>query len=142
MIQVVIAKTPSERQKCIHIRIAVFVEEQQFPLEEEISAYEDECTHFFLSVDDEAVSTARFRPYGEYLKFERVATLKPHRGKGYAATLIQHMFEEAKAHHPGHLPMMHAQTHARPFYEKYGWEAVGEEFMEGGIPHIQMIARF
>jgi predicted GNAT family N-acyltransferase len=33
---------------------------------------------------------------------------------------------------------LHAQTHAIGFYEKHGFEAEGEEFMEAGISHFVM----
>ena len=33
---------------------------------------------------------------------------------------------------------LHAQTHALGFYEKHGFVAEGEEFMEAGIPHFVM----
>ena len=37
--------------------------------------------------------------------------------------------------------LIHAQTHAIPFYEKLGFKPFGEEFMEDGIPHIKMMWR-
>jgi predicted GNAT family N-acyltransferase len=35
----------------------------------------------------------------------------------------------------------HAQVRALPFYEQLGWEAVGDIFEEGGIPHRRMVIR-
>ncbi len=35
----------------------------------------------------------------------------------------------------------HAQVRASDFYERLGWEPVGEIFEEGGIPHRKMIIR-
>lgn len=32
-----------------------------------------------------------------------------------------------------------AQTYAKGFYEKLGFRQVSEEFLEDGIPHIQML---
>ena len=32
-----------------------------------------------------------------------------------------------------------AQTYAKGFYEKFGFRQVSEEFLEDGIPHIQML---
>jgi predicted GNAT family N-acyltransferase len=34
-----------------------------------------------------------------------------------------------------------AQVKAQPFYEQLGWEAVGDIFEEGGIPHRRMVIR-
>lgn len=33
---------------------------------------------------------------------------------------------------------LHAQTHAIPFYERFGFHTVGEPFLEANIPHILM----
>jgi predicted GNAT family N-acyltransferase len=34
--------------------------------------------------------------------------------------------------------VLNAQTHAAPFYARFGFAAVGAEFMEAGIPHVEM----
>jgi predicted GNAT family N-acyltransferase len=33
---------------------------------------------------------------------------------------------------------LNAQTHAAPFYARYGFIVAGETFMEAGIPHVAM----
>jgi predicted GNAT family N-acyltransferase len=33
---------------------------------------------------------------------------------------------------------LHAQTSATGFYERHGFQALGEEFMDAGIPHRYM----
>lgn len=36
--------------------------------------------------------------------------------------------------------ILHAQTQAVPFYEKQGYRVTsGEEFLDAGIPHLEMI---
>jgi ElaA protein len=35
--------------------------------------------------------------------------------------------------------VIEAQSYAREFYEKFGFRQVSEEYLEDGIPHIQMI---
>jgi predicted GNAT family N-acyltransferase len=37
-----------------------------------------------------------------------------------------------------HSIILHARAEAIPFYEKLGYEIVGDEFMEVGIPHFKM----
>jgi predicted GNAT family N-acyltransferase len=37
--------------------------------------------------------------------------------------------------------VLSAQTHAEAFYTRAGFERVGEEFEEAGIPHIEMRKR-
>jgi predicted GNAT family N-acyltransferase len=36
---------------------------------------------------------------------------------------------------------MHAQSHALDFYLQHGFETHGDEFMEAGIPHVNMRKR-
>ena len=37
--------------------------------------------------------------------------------------------------------MLHAQTHAAPFYYQHGFLSLGSEFFEAGIPHQEMHKR-
>ncbi|TAN18405.1 MAG: GNAT family N-acetyltransferase [Chitinophagaceae bacterium] len=36
------------------------------------------------------------------------------------------------------MMMMHARKAAVPFYERLGYQSIGEEFLEVGIPHYEM----
>ena len=36
---------------------------------------------------------------------------------------------------------LHAQVYANEFYRKFGFEIMGDEFVEAGIPHVEMILR-
>jgi len=35
--------------------------------------------------------------------------------------------------------MLSAQVQATPFYEKLGFTVVSEEYLEAGIPHVDMV---
>ena len=35
--------------------------------------------------------------------------------------------------------ILHAQTYAEGFYQKFGFERCSDVFMEDGIPHVKMI---
>ena len=35
--------------------------------------------------------------------------------------------------------MLSAQVHATPFYERLGFKIVSDEFLEAGIPHVDMV---
>lgn len=37
---------------------------------------------------------------------------------------------------------LHSQTHAKGFYEKFGFTTKGKEFLEEGVPHITMELHF
>ena len=39
---------------------------------------------------------------------------------------------------PDHGITLHAQAHLARFYASFGFEPVGEQYMEDSIPHIEM----
>lgn len=125
-------------EACLAIRRSVFIEEQGVPEELEIENEED--AHHFLALYEEVpVATGRYRIKENFVKFERVACIKAFRGKGIAKSLMQNMQADCLKKYPEHLPMMHAQMSAVPFYLKLGWRPVGEIFQEAGVDHQCLI---
>lgn len=118
------------------VRMMVFVAEQKVPLEEEIDALDPESTHFVAWDDERAtLGCARLTPDG---RIGRVAVLKPFRGRGVGARLMEAAVEEAREKGFPRV-VLNAQTHARGFYERLGFRAEGELFDECGIEHIRMV---
>lgn len=114
------------------VRLMVFVAEQKVPKEEEIDALDPVSTHFVARDSRHmVVGTARLTPDG------RLAVLKPFRGRGVGAKLLEAVLECARGSGLKEVTL-HAQVHARGFYEKYGFKAEGAVFDECGIDHIQM----
>jgi predicted GNAT family N-acyltransferase len=123
----------------LEIRMAVFVEEQNVPREHELDEYEAESDFFLARLDGESVATGRLRREGLQLKFERIATLAPMRERGIGAVLMEAMHAFGERHHPAHLQLLHGQIPAIGFYEKLGWVALGEVFVDEKIEHRIMI---
>jgi predicted GNAT family N-acyltransferase len=126
--------------QALKIRNTVFVKEQQVPLSLELDANEAYCLHFVLYLDDgTAVATLRILPSenGKQALFQRVATLKAYRGQGYSSQLIQHVLKFLKDQQ-FEIAELHAQIQAIGFYEKLGFEAFGNEFLDAGIRHLAM----
>ena len=68
-----------------------------------------------------------------------MAVLREWRGRGVGSAVMARLLQLAReARHE--VVRLHAQTHALGFYEKHGFVAEGEEFMEAGIPHFLMSA--
>lgn len=118
------------------VRLMVFVAEQKVPLEEEIDALDPLCTHF-VAKDSHGmvVGCARMTPTGH---IGRVAVLKPFRGRGVGKIVLSAVLDYARAHGMKKLDL-NAQTHARGFYEAFGFVAEGDVFNECGIEHIHMV---
>ncbi|WP_284892736.1 GNAT family N-acetyltransferase [Cobetia amphilecti] len=116
------------------IRRVVFIEEQQVPQEEEWDGRDDACEHFLVHLDGRTVGTARLLPDGHV---GRVAILSEARGLGLGQRLMEAVIHASRQ--AGHAEvLLDAQTHALEFYQRLGFTAYGDEFLEAGIPHRSM----
>ncbi len=120
------------------IRRVVFIDEQQVPQEEEWDGRDPACRHFLATLDGKPVGTARLLPDGH---IGRVAVLADVRGAGVGGLLMNAAV--AAAQRLGHRQVaLSAQLHALAFYERLGFVAHGDEFMDAGIPHREMTLSF
>jgi len=119
------------------IRRVVFIEEQNVPEADELDGTDHACIHLVAYDGETPVSTGRIMVTREDFIIGRVATIKSHRGQGIATGVMQALID-ACVTMGGERQILHAQTHARKFYEKLGFTAYGEEFDDAGIPHIAM----
>lgn len=118
------------------IRTAVFIHEQQIPEDLEWDEFDLISMHVLaLNSDGQPIGTARFLPDGHV---GRMAVLKEWRGKGLGSAMLLRILEELRSQHM-QKAILNAQTTAVKFYEKFGFQVSGKEFMEVGIPHVRMI---
>lgn len=121
------------------IREEVFIQEQGF--QEEFDEWDDRARH--LLVYDEkgdAAATARIFPMGDrpgYFYIGRVSVRRAYRGLGLGARLLCLLEQEALAR-GGEGIALSAQCQARPFYEKQGYTASGDVYLDEHCPHIHM----
>lgn len=120
------------------VREIVFVQEQGIDASLEYDDLDDVCTHVIGLLDEQPVTTARLRPVDSAVgKVERVATIQTARGHGYGKEIMDEVERVAK--HQGLSELrLGAQLTALPFYEKLGYEAFGDEFLDANIPHRMM----
>ena len=117
------------------IRRTVFIEEQHVPEELEWDDVDQGCYHVLaLSSDGSPIGTGRLVPDGH---IGRMAVLKSWRGKGVGRAILETLLLYARKEGLDTVKL-HAQTQAVGFYEKRGFNVIGEEFMEAGIPHRMM----
>lgn len=135
--KVIKVATDEELNAAYHVRKSVFVDEQHVPIEEEIDHFEKKSIHFIGRNGNQVVGASRLRFEEDYGKLERICVLKPYRGKSYGKLLIQHMEDEIK-NHGYSKAKLHAQTNAKQFYERFGYQIISDEFMDAGIPHVAM----
>jgi tRNA(adenine34) deaminase len=116
------------------IRFEVFVEEQNVPAEEEVDRWDPISIHAIAWVDGVAAACGRLLPDGH---IGRMAVRKAFRGKGIGASVLMHLIERARQRGDTES-VLSAQTHAIGFYEKFGFVAYGETYLDCDIPHRDM----
>lgn len=144
MIEIVSTKAGLER--CWKIRQAVFVTEQNVPVEEEIDAIDslDTTIHLIFVRDGVDLGTARIVAEAPgHCHIGRVAVLKEARGTGAGKALMNagaKVASEQLADSNGNLTIeISAQEHAISFYEGCGYQLVaGERYLDAGIWHRDM----
>lgn len=136
-----VAQTDTGRQACFAIRQAVFVEEQNVPLELEMDEYDASATHFLLRAGDGIpLATARLLDKNGAAKIGRVAVLRFARGQGLGLALMRAVLDEARRR-GFREAVLDSQTYAIPFYERLGFRAEGDQFDDADIPHFLMRRR-
>jgi predicted GNAT family N-acyltransferase len=136
-IRVVLVRTEAERNDAFTVRIAVFVDEQGVPRDEELDEFDATAVHCVAYADGAPVAAGRLVEGEGYGKIGRMAVLKEHRGHGYGARVLETLEREARARGVAVIKLS-AQLPARGFYDRAGYGAVGDVYDEVGIPHIAM----
>lgn len=122
----------------MRIREAVFINEQHVPPEQEWDDLDSNATHFLAIDGNYPMGTARLTMEDEdCARVSRVSVLKDWRGLQVGDQLLTAVIEEAKKLHVKCI-ILTAQKHAFSFYARFGFEQISDEFLEVGIPHIDM----
>ena len=123
---------------CQALRRTVFIEEQNVPEADEVDGRDAGAVHLLATVDGRAVGTARLLVSGDSGKIGRVCVLAEMRGKGIGARLIEAAVREFAANPAIAKVKLSAQISALPFYERLGFTAEGEDYLDAGIVHRDM----
>lgn len=131
------ALSGEDRDKCYRIRMVVFVEEQRVPPWEEMDQFDEEAEHYLADVSGVPVATARLVDKGQGTgKVGRVAVLREHRGSGVGRELMRTVIVDGFELFDTLL--LDAQVQVIPFYERLGFTAEGDIFLDAGIEHRRM----
>ncbi len=116
------------------IRDSVFTAEQSVPPELEWDAEDNAAIHFLAQEEDYAIGTARLLLDGE---IGRLSVLKDWRNMKVGEALLSAVIAEAERRGLKQQKLS-AQVQAVAFYEQFGFIVVSEEFLEAGLPHVNM----
>lgn len=128
-----------ELYELLKIRVNVFVVEQKCPYPE-VDDRDKHAYHVYIQEGGEVKAYLRVLEAG--VSFDEVSigrVLTTERGKGYANILLKEGINVAREKLNADKIKIEAQTYAKRMYEKFGFKVVSDEFLEDGIPHVQMI---
>ena len=133
--------TRDELFEIYKLRVAVFIVEQQcaYP---EVDDADRQAYHIWLRDGDGIQAYLRVLPAGatfDTVSIGRVIAVK--RRCGLGSRIVAEGIRAAKEKFGARVITIEAQTYAKGLYEKAGFIQSSEEFLEDGIPHIQMVWR-
>lgn len=120
------------------VRTDVFVVEQKCPYPE-VDDFDKVSYHVALLEEGKIVSYCRVLPPNttyEDASIGRVLSIIRH--KGYATQVVKKGIEIVKNKFETSVITIEAQVYASDLYRKIGFVQTSDDFLEDGIPHIQM----
>ena len=130
--------TTDELLDIYKLRVSVFVVEQSCPYQE-VDAADLSAYHIWFQEGEEILAYLRLLPPGT--AFDEAAigrVIAVRRRQGLGSRILAAGIQAARDLLPADSLVLEAQVYARGLYEKAGFQAVSEEFLEDGIPHIRM----
>lgn len=125
---------PEDLPAVFALRYEVFVVGQDVPADMERDELDGVSDHVVAGLDRTVVGTGRLLPDGT---IGRMAVAAQSRGRGVGARVLARLEERARERGLTAVEL-HAQVHARAFYERAGYAAFGEPYLEAGIEHVSM----
>jgi predicted GNAT family N-acyltransferase len=147
-LEVVRVTTALQMTEALSVRRRVFIQEQAVPEDLEIDHHDADpadvttAIHVLVKLDGAAVATGRLLLEDDdgRLHIGRVAVLEPHRGHGVGRAVMLALHDIARERGATSLSLA-AQLHAIGFYERLGYTAHGDVFLDAGIEHREMDLR-
>jgi len=132
--------TTSELYQILQLRSEVFVVEQDC-VYQDVDGKDQKSLHVFGVKNKKIVAYTRIFKPGDYFKnasIGRVVVAQKERAYGYGHELIKASIQAVQKNYTTLEITISAQTHLKKFYQIHGFVKVGEEYLEDGIPHIEM----
>lgn len=127
--------------RILQLREKVFVLEQEC-LYKDLDDIDQKALHTYIEEAGKVVAYVRIYWKDESKKVAqigRVVTDPDYRRKRYGTNVLITGIEMATERFNADWIYIEAQVYAIPFYERIGFKVTSEEFLEDGIPHVQMM---
>jgi predicted GNAT family N-acyltransferase len=137
VIQVRPTRDQAEVAAALALREEVFCGEQGVSLAEERDGRDDEALHLVVVDDGVVVGTCRLLVEGTTVKLGRMAVSRTRRGLGLARALLSEAEAQARVLGAQRI-VLAAQVSAQALYDRAGYDAYGDVFLDAGIEHVMM----
>lgn len=133
--------TAQELYEIFHLRVEVFMLEQNC-LYNEVDGKDPKCSHLWCTLDGKIAAYCRVVPpciSYEIPSIGRVVSDPQFRHLKLGHQLMRHAIEIIQNHFRTSRIKISAQSYLKNFYEKYGFCQISEEYLEDGLPHMEML---
>lgn len=133
--------TIDELHDLLQLRSQVFVVEQDC-VYQDIDGKDRKALHVIGKLNGKVVAYTRcFAPgiYFDEAAIGRVVVYEDYRKDGFGHEIMRASIVAIENHFSTTTIALSAQTYLMRFYRQHGFVETGNEYLEDGIPHIQMI---
>ena len=132
--------TTSELYEILELRSEVFVVEQDCAYQD-VDGRDQIALHIFGFKNNKIIVYTRLFKPGDYFKnasLGRVVVQPNERKFGYGNELMKASIQAIQDFFHVSNITISAQVYLKNFYKAHGFKKIGEEYLEDGIPHIEM----
>lgn len=127
----------------LRLRTDVFVVEQNcaYP---ELDGKDKNCLHVFASHQGKIVAYARIVPPGlsyPQISIGRVVVHSEYRKEKLGRILLNLVLDKIEEEFEAQEIQIGAQCYLKNFYASFGFEPASDDYLEDGIPHVDMIRK-
>ena len=133
--------TKKELYDLLQMRAEVFIVEQDC-VYQDLDGKDQKALHVLGKKKGDLIAYTRIFKPGDYFpqaSIGRVVVHKDHRKSSYGKEIMKASIEAVKENFSESTIHLSAQTYLKKFYNSLGFEKVGVEYLEDGIPHIGMV---
>ena len=126
----------------LKLRIEIFVVEQSCYYQE-LDDEDKEAFHVSIYNNGIIVAVGRIIPdlNNREIKIGRIAVKMNQRKKGFASSMMEDMLNFISKKYGDFSVLLSAQTYLIKFYQSYGFNEIGDTYLEDGIEHINMVLK-
>jgi ElaA protein len=129
-----------ELYNILQLRTEVFVVEQDC-VYQDLDGKDQKALHVLGYKNGEIIAYTRVFKPGDYFKeasIGRVVVKENERQHKYGYVVMSASIDAIKTHYKETFIRISAQTYLRKFYGNLEFKEIGNEYLEDGIPHVEM----